>query len=139
MITLTLTIRTRETTTTIICCRVHQICYKNLEICHITHNSPAIVIIQFAPTCIVHLKQILPARTGNAKLGLQEILVTRTYHRNDISLYSSLQEAMIEMLLEVHLDKYTFFVLGLFRDTFNSPYDTELNDRMVNEMELMWK
>ena len=43
------------------------------------------------------------------------------------------------MLLEVHLDKQSFFVLGLFRDTFNSSYDTALNDRMVNEMELMWK
>jgi len=39
------------------------------------------------------------------------------------------------MLLEVHLDKLSFFVLGLFRDTFNYPYDTAL----VNETELMWK
>jgi len=46
---------------------------------------------------------------------------------------------MIEMLLEVHLDKYSFFVIGLFRDTFNCLYDTALNDRMVNETELMWK
>jgi len=36
-------------------------------------------------------------------LGLEEILVTSTYQRNDISLYISLQETMIEMLLEVHL------------------------------------
>ena len=71
-------------------------------------------------------------------LGLEEIVVTSTYQRNDISLYNSLQEAMIEMLLEVHLDKYSFLVLGLFRDTSNCPYDTELNDRMVNETELMW-
>ena len=76
---------------------------------------------------------------GNAMLGLEEILVTSTYQRNDISFYNSLQEAMTEILLEVHLDKYSFFVLGLFRDTFNCPYDTELNNRMVNVMELMWK
>jgi len=72
-------------------------------------------------------------------LGLEEILVTSTYQRNDISLYNSLQETMIEKLLEVHLDKYSFFVIGLFRDTFNCLYDTALNDRMVNETELMWK
>jgi len=54
-------------------------------------------------------------------LGLEEILETSTYPRNGISLYISLQEAMIEMLLEVHLDKYSFFVLGLFGDTFNCP------------------
>jgi len=96
-------------------------------------------MIQGEPTCILHLKQILPARAGNAKLGLEEILVTSTYQRNDIPLYNSLQDAMIEMLLEVHLDKYTFFILGLFRDTFSCPYDTELIDRIVNEMELMWK
>ena len=96
-------------------------------------------MIQWESTCIVHIKQNLPARAGNAKLGLQEILVTVTYQRNDISLQNSLQEAMIEMLFEVHLDKYSFFVLGLFRDTFNCPYDTELNDRMVNAIELMWK
>jgi hypothetical protein len=44
---------------------------------------------------------------------------------------------MIEILLEVHLHKYSFFVLGVFRDAFNCPYDTALNDRMVNETELM--
>jgi len=88
---------------------------------------------------MVHLKQILPSRAGNAMLALQKILVTSTYPRNDISLYISLQPAMIEMLLEVHLDKYSFFVLGLFGDTFNCPYDTALNDRMVNETDLMWK
>jgi len=66
-------------------------------------------------------------------------LVTSTYQRNDISLYNSLQEAMTEMLLEVHLDKHSFFFLGLFRDTFNCPYDTALNDRTVNETELMRK
>ena len=65
--------------------------------------------------------------------------MTSTYQIKDISLYISLPEAMIEMLLEGHLDKYSFFVLGLFGDTFNCPYDTALNDRMVNEMELMWK
>jgi len=70
---------------------------------------------------MVHLKHILPARAGNAKLGLEEILVTSTYQIKDISLYISLPEAMIEMLLEVHLDKYSFFVLGLFGDTFNCP------------------
>jgi hypothetical protein len=43
------------------------------------------------------------------------------------------------MLLEVHLDKYSFFVLGLFRDTFNCPYDAAMNYRMVNETELLWK
>ena len=127
----------KKTTTTIFCCRVHHVCNKNLKFCHVTHNSPAIIMIQWKPTCILHLKQILPARAGNAKLGLEEILVTSTYQRNDISLYNSLQEAMIEMLFEVHLDKYSFFVLGLFRDIFNCPYDTELNDRLVNEMELM--
>jgi len=83
--------------------------------------------------------QVLSTRAGNATLGLEEILVTSTYQRNDISFYNSLQEAMIEIILEAHLDKYTFFILDLFRDTFNCPYDTELNDRMVNEMELMWK
>jgi hypothetical protein len=72
-------------------------------------------------------------------LSLEEILVTSTYQRTDISLYNSLQEAMIEMLLEVHLDKHSFIFLGLFRDTFNSPYDTALNDRMANEIELMRK
>jgi hypothetical protein len=87
---------------------------------------------------MVHLKQILPSRADNTVLGLQKILVTSTYPRNDISLYISLQEAMIEMLLEVNLDKYSFFVLGLFGDNFNCPYDTALNDRMVIETELMW-
>ena len=72
-------------------------------------------------------------------VGLEEILVTSTYQRNDISLYNSLQEAIIEMLLEVHLDKHSFFFLGLFRDTFNCPYDTALNYRMINETELLWK
>jgi hypothetical protein len=72
-------------------------------------------------------------------LGLEQILVTSTYQRNDISLYNSLQQAIIEMLLEVHLDKHSFIFLGLFRDTFNSPYDAALNDRMVNETKLMWK
>jgi hypothetical protein len=42
---------------------------------------------------------------------------------------------MIGMLLEVHLNKYSFFVLGLFGDTFNCPFDTAMNDRMVNETE----
>jgi len=79
------------------------------------------------------------ARAGNATLGLEENLVTSTYQKNDISLYSSLQEAMIEILLEVHLDKYSFFVLGLFGDIFNCPYDPALNDKTVNETELMWK
>ena len=88
---------------------------------------------------MVHLKQILRSRAVNAVLGLQKILVTSTYPRNDISLYISLQEAMIEMLLEVHLDKYSFFVLDLFGDTFNCPQDTALNVRMFNETELMWK
>ena len=65
--------------------------------------------------------------------------MTSTYHRNDISLHNSLPEVIIEMLLEVHLDKYSFFVLGLFGDTFNSPYDTALYDRMVNETKLIWR
>ena len=72
-------------------------------------------------------------------LDLEEVLVTSTFQRNNISLYISLQEGMIEMLLEVHLNKQSFFVLGLFRDTFNCTYDTALNDRMVHETELMWK
>ena len=72
-------------------------------------------------------------------LGLEEILGTSTYHRNDIFLYNSLKEAIIEMLLEVHVNKHLFFVIGLFRDTFNYPYDIALNYRMVNETELMWK
>ena len=72
-------------------------------------------------------------------LGLEEILVTSTYQTKDISLYNSLQEGMIQILLEVHLDKYSFLVLGLFRGNFNCPYDTALNDRMVNKTELMWK
>ena len=38
-------------------------------------------------------------------LGLEDILVTSTYQRNYISLYNSLQEEMIEILLEVHLPK----------------------------------
>ena len=87
---------------------------------------------------MAHIWQILTARAGNTMLGLEEILVTSTYQRNDISLYISLQEAMMEMLLEVNLDKYSFFVLGLFGDNFNCPYDTALNDRMVIETELMW-
>ena len=66
-------------------------------------------------------------------------LVTSTYQRNDISLYNSLQEAMTEMLLEVHLDKHSFFFLGLFRDTFNCPCDPALNDGIVNETKLMWE
>jgi hypothetical protein len=70
-------------------------------------------------------------------LGLEEILMKISYQGNDISLYNSLQEEMIEILLEVHLHKYSFFVLGVFRDAFNCPYDTALNDRMVNETELM--
>ena len=57
------------------------------------------------------LKQILPARAGNVMLGLEDILVPSIYQRNDISLYSSLQEAIIEMLLDVHLDKHSFFAL----------------------------
>ena len=126
----------KKTTITIICCRFHHIFDKNPKICHFTHNSPGIIMIQLESTCIVHLKQILPASAGNAKLGLEEIFVTSAYQRNDISFYSSLQEAMIEMLLEVRLHKYSFFVLGLFRDTFNCPYDTALNNRMVNEMEV---
>ena len=69
-------------------------------------------MIQWQPTCKVQLKQILPPRVGNGKLGLEETLVTSTFQRNYISLYNSLQEAVIEMLLEVHLDKYSFFVLG---------------------------
>jgi hypothetical protein len=96
-------------------------------------------MIQWEPACIVHLKQILPSRASKVMLGLEEILVTSTYQRNDVSLYNSLQEAMIEMLLEVHLDKYSFFVLGLFRDTFNCSYDTALSDGTVNETELMWQ
>ena len=87
---------------------------------------------------MAHIWQILTARAGNTMLGFEEILVTSTYQRNDISLYISLQEAMMEMLLEVNLDKYSFFVLGLFGDNFNCPYDTALNDRMVIETELMW-
>jgi len=71
-------------------------------------------------------------------LGLEEILVTSTYQRNYISFYSSLQEAMIQILLEVHLDQYSFCLLGLFGDNFNCPYDTALNDRTVNETELIW-
>ena len=43
------------------------------------------------------------------------------------------------MLLEVHVNKHLFFVIGLFRDTFNYPYDIALNYRMVNETELLWK
>lgn len=88
---------------------------------------------------MVNLKQIIPARGGNAMLGLEEILVINTYQKNDISVYGSLQETMIEMLLEVNLEEYSFFVLGLLRDTFNCSYDTALTDRMVNETELMWK
>ena len=65
--------------------------------------------------------------------------MTSAYQRKDISLYNSFQEEMIEILLEVHLHKYSFFVLGVFGDAFNCPYDTALNDRMVNETELMWK
>ena len=129
----------KKTTITIICCRVHQIWYKNLEISHITHHTSAITTTQLETACIIHLEQILPARAGNAMLGLEETWVTSTFQRNDISLYNSLQEAMIDMLLEVQLDKYSFFVLGSFRDTFNCAYDTALNDRMVNETELMWK
>ena len=97
------------------------------------------MMMQWEPTHIVHLKQIISARAGNVTLGLEEVLVTSTYQRNDISLYNSLQEATIEMLLEVHLDKYSFFVLGLFRDPFSYPYGTALNDRMVIETEFMWK
>jgi hypothetical protein len=69
----------------------------------------------------VLLKQILPATAGKVTLGLEEIFVTSTYRTDGIYLYNSLQEAMIEMLLEVHLDNYLFFVLGLFRDTSNCP------------------
>jgi len=72
-------------------------------------------------------------------LGLEDILVPSIYQRNDISLYSSLQEAIIEILLEVHLDKHSFFALRLCRDTFNCPYYPALNDSIVNETELMWK
>jgi len=72
-------------------------------------------------------------------LGLEEILVTSSYQGNDIPCYNSLQQAIIEMLLEVHLDKHSFFFLALFRDTFNCPYDPALNDGIVNETKLMWK
>ena len=142
MITLTLTLRTRKKNTTtikLICCRIHQICYENLKISHVTHHSTALFMMDWETARMINLKQIIPARGGNAMLGLEEILVINTYQKNDISIYSSLQEAMIEMLLEVHLEEYSFFVLGLFRDTFSCPYDTALTDRMVNETELMWK
>ena len=61
--------------------------------------------------------------------------MTNTYQRKDISTHNSLQEAVVGMLFEVHLEKYSFLVLGLFRDAFNCAYDTTLNDRMVIEME----
>jgi hypothetical protein len=98
-----------------------------------------IAVDKYISISIVYPQQILPSRAGNVMLGLEEILVTSTCQRNDISLYNSLQKAMIGMLLEVHLDIHSFFVLGLFRDTFNCPYDTAMNDSMVNETELMWK
>jgi hypothetical protein len=85
---------------------------------------------------MLHLEAIHPSRAGNVMLGLEEILVTSTYQRDDISLYNSLQEAMIEILLEVHLDKYSFLVLGLFKDSSNCPYETAMNDRMISETEL---
>ena len=72
-------------------------------------------------------------------LVLEDILGTSNYQRNDIFLYNSLQVTVIGMLLEVHVNKHLFFVIGLFRDTFNYPYDIALNYRMVNETELLWK
>jgi len=63
--------------------------------------------------------------------------VTITYQRNNISLYNYLQEAIIEMLLEVHLDKYSLFLVYL--ETLSIVHMTTLNDRMVNETDLMWK
>jgi len=90
-------------------------------------------------TSVMILLVLCIISNSRSAYGLEEILVTSTYQTKDISLYSSLQEAKIEMLLEVHLDKYSFFVLGLFRGTSSCPYDTALSDRMVNERELMWK
>ena len=72
-------------------------------------------------------------------LVLEDILGTSNYQRNDIFLYNSLQVTVIGMLLEVHVNKHSFFVLGLFRDTFNCPYDKALNYRMVNKTGLLWK
>ena len=63
--------------------------------------------------------------------------MTITYQRNNISLYNYLQEAIIEMLLEVHLDKYSLFLVYL--ETLSIVHMTTLNDRMVNETDLMWK
>jgi len=90
-------------------------------------------------TSVMILLLLCIISNSRSAYGFEEILVTSTYQRNDISLYTSLQEGMIEILLEVHLDKYSFFVLGLFRGISNCPYDTALSDRMVNERELMWK
>jgi hypothetical protein len=76
---------------------------------------------------------------GKVMLGLKGILVTSTYQKNDISLYNPLHGAMIETLLEVHFDKYSFFVLGLLRGTFNCTYDTAMSDGTFSETELMWQ
>jgi hypothetical protein len=64
---------------------VHQNCHTDKTTCRISHHSTAIITMEREATCIVHLKQILPARAGNVMLGLEEILVTSTYQRNDIS------------------------------------------------------
>ena len=64
--------------------------------------------------------------------------MTSTYQRNDISLYNSLQQTIIEILLAVHLDKnHSLFLVYL--ETLSVVHMTALNDRMVNETELMWK
>jgi hypothetical protein len=44
------------------------------------------------------------SHSSKDRLGLEEIFVTRTYRTGGVSLYNLLQEATIEMLLEVHLD-----------------------------------
>jgi len=50
--------------------------------------------------------------------------VTSTYQRNDISLYNSLQEAIIEMLLEVHVDKLSFLIL-VYLETLSITHMTQ--------------